>query len=222
MNDTAPVTVWAWWLPGILVALAGVFFVVAGISSGGPDAVGGIVFGGLFLLAAGAILRRRAPKSSELVAMITDVRPCSAEELQKQIAYLLNTPVPGVGMCLANGGCKLSKGVVRSLAVLGSLKTEFGQLGPHVPPARSGEAKFLASEVVPILRGNPGSGDDLLRKIDAILAVDESEIEYNVTVMRLGSELIIKDGNKRSIAFWERRKGAADRIDYPVVLVEEG
>jgi hypothetical protein len=35
------------WLPGTLVA-AGLFFLAAGVLSGGPDLVGGIVFGRVF------------------------------------------------------------------------------------------------------------------------------------------------------------------------------
>jgi hypothetical protein len=46
---------------GVLVALVGTYFLVAGALTGGPDTVGGIVFGGLFLLAAAVILWRRAP-----------------------------------------------------------------------------------------------------------------------------------------------------------------
>ena len=47
------------WLPGGLIA-AGLFFLTAGFLSGGPDVVGGIVFGVVSLAAAGAILHRRA------------------------------------------------------------------------------------------------------------------------------------------------------------------
>jgi hypothetical protein len=54
-------------LPGLLVVV-GLFFLIAGFFSGGPELVGGIVFGGVCLAAAGAILSRRAhdakPKSN--------------------------------------------------------------------------------------------------------------------------------------------------------------
>lgn len=46
-------------LPVFLIA-AGLFFPVAGYVSGGPDLVGGIVFGVVALASAGAILYRRA------------------------------------------------------------------------------------------------------------------------------------------------------------------
>ena len=47
------------WLPWILIA-AGLFMVTAGLFYGGPDLVGGVVFGVLFFAASAAILHRRA------------------------------------------------------------------------------------------------------------------------------------------------------------------
>jgi hypothetical protein len=47
------------WLPPLLV-VAGLFFLIAGAFSDGPDRIGGIVFGSVCLMAAGAILYRRA------------------------------------------------------------------------------------------------------------------------------------------------------------------
>ena len=47
------------WLPGTLIA-AGLLLPVAGVLSGGPDIVDGVVFGVVALAAAGAILYRRA------------------------------------------------------------------------------------------------------------------------------------------------------------------
>ena len=50
-----------WWLPGVLIATLGVFAFVAGFVTGGPDMVGGLVFGSVALAAAAVILWRRAP-----------------------------------------------------------------------------------------------------------------------------------------------------------------
>ncbi len=50
-----------WWLPGALVGVVGVLALAVGFAAGGPDAVGGVVFGGVALAAAGVILWRRAP-----------------------------------------------------------------------------------------------------------------------------------------------------------------
>jgi len=52
-----------WWLPGAIVGIVGVLAVVAGFATGGPDAAGGVVFGGVALAAAAVILWRRAPAS---------------------------------------------------------------------------------------------------------------------------------------------------------------
>ena len=51
-------------LPGILIAV-GLFSLATGVLSGGPDLVGGIVFGVVSLAAAAAILHRRAREAGE-------------------------------------------------------------------------------------------------------------------------------------------------------------
>jgi hypothetical protein len=54
-----------WWLPGVLLGSLGVFALAAGFATGGPDALDGVVFGGLALAAAAVILWRRAPRSGD-------------------------------------------------------------------------------------------------------------------------------------------------------------
>ena len=54
-----------WWLPGVLVGLVGVLAFIAGFATGGPDRVGGVVFGSVALAAAAVILARRTPKSGD-------------------------------------------------------------------------------------------------------------------------------------------------------------
>jgi hypothetical protein len=51
----------AWWVPGALIGAVGLAALVVGFASGGTDAVDGVVFGGLALVAAAVILHRRAP-----------------------------------------------------------------------------------------------------------------------------------------------------------------
>jgi membrane protein implicated in regulation of membrane protease activity len=52
-----------WRVPGAVLVAVGLLALVAGFATGGPDAVGGVVFGGLAPVAAAVILRRRAPRS---------------------------------------------------------------------------------------------------------------------------------------------------------------
>jgi hypothetical protein len=153
--------------------------------------------------------------------MITDIENCSAQQLQSQINYLLETPVKGVAVNLLCGLCSLKKGNVRSLSWLGDLKTEFGQIGHLSPDAGKGQRKFRVREVVPLLRANPGVDARLLRAIEDFVKKDElGEVEYNVTLYYDGSELVMKDGDKRTIAFYERRKDLGDdTIQYPVFIV---
>jgi hypothetical protein len=55
----------AWALPGILVGAVGVFALVAGFATDGPDKVGGVVFGVVGLATAAVILWRRTPTSRQ-------------------------------------------------------------------------------------------------------------------------------------------------------------
>jgi len=155
--------------------------------------------------------------------MITDLRDCTEQELQAQINYLEGTPVRGIVQLLRTGRCVLKRGSVPTLTELGALKTEFGQMGPLVPNATHGETKFRVAELVPLLRGNPGVDDGLLTKIDAFVEKDKrGEVEYNVTIFDHGNDLVIKDGNKRTVAFFERRKGSCnDVIAFPVFVVQQ-
>lgn len=154
--------------------------------------------------------------------MIADLRDCTEQELQAQIKYLEETPVRGIAQLLRSGRCVLKRGSVPTLTQLGALKTEFGQIGPLVPAATHGEMKFRVAELVPLLRNNPGVDDGLLTKIEAFVEKDErGEVEYNVTIFDHGNDLVIKDGNKRTAAFFERRKGSSnDAIAFPVFVVQ--
>jgi hypothetical protein len=51
-----------WALPGLLLGAVGVVAIVTGFMADGPDRVGGLVFGGVALLAAAVILWRRTPR----------------------------------------------------------------------------------------------------------------------------------------------------------------
>ncbi len=154
--------------------------------------------------------------------MITDVENCSADELQRQIAYLCKTPVRKIAKCLWGRQCTLKKGIVRSLKALGNLKTEFGKIGSSFPKGTDGEQKFRVSEVMPLLRSKRECDAQLQNKIEAFIAKDgRGEVEYNVTVFCSGNDPIIKDGNKRTIAFYERRKELSnDVIEFRVYVVQ--
>ena len=57
--------------------------------------------------------------------------------------------------------------------------------------------------------------------IEAFVEADKlGEVKYNVTIFNYGNALVIKDGNKRTIAFYERRKESADDIEFFVYIVE--
>lgn len=154
--------------------------------------------------------------------MFNTLKQCGPDETQRQIYYLSSTPVDAIADLLRCGQYTLKKGVVSDMQQLGSLKTEFGQIGSLIPSQSNGEHKFLVSEVVPLLRANRGVPDaGLLRKIEAIMEKEtKHEIEYNITVFVWNGEYIVKDGNKRTIAFFENRRNMDDNeVHYEVYVV---
>ncbi|MDO8310393.1 MAG: hypothetical protein Q7T25_00490 [Sideroxyarcus sp.] len=148
---------------------------------------------------------------------------CSPIETRRQIDYLSSTPVFKIAELLNSGQCVLKKGAISSLHHLGNLKTEFGPIGSLLPAAKSGERKFLVSEIVPMLRANrtiPDGG--LLQSIETIMKTEaKNEVDFNITLLSLNGEIIIKDGNKRTIAYYENRKNFnRTTSNYEVYLVE--
>ncbi len=154
--------------------------------------------------------------------MLENIIECEPEELESQLRYLDSTPVSGIAQLLRSGKCLLSKGIVTSLQALGDLKTEFSQIGPLIPSSITGQGKFIVSEIVQILRANPDVKDDgLLQSIEALIEKETNdEIDFNITLFKMNEEFIIKDGNKRTIAFFENRRHLnQDNIRYEVYLV---
>lgn len=154
--------------------------------------------------------------------MIDDIKGCTLEEIQNQIDYLAQTPVSGIASLLHSSQCTLRKGVIRSLRYLGNLKTEFGPIGPLLPEAEEGQAKFRVSEIVAILRANPEvENNGLLEAVEEFMIKDKrGEVSYNITIFDFETEYIIKDGDKRAVAFYENNKTAgSDTIEFPVFVV---
>jgi hypothetical protein len=148
-------------------------------------------------------------------------KTCSRDETAAQIRYLSATPVKGIAELLKAGHCRLCRGNVTSLATLGALKTEFGQIGSHVCSRSEGQEKFLVGEVLPLLREDPNADPAMLASIEAfIVSHNQGRVEYNITLFQIGSEFIVKDGNKRTIAYHALQQGGKDRIVYPVFIVE--
>lgn len=155
--------------------------------------------------------------------ILENIIECEPEEIASQISYLDSTPVSGIAQLLRSGKCILSKGFITSLQALGFLKTEFGQIGTLIPSSITGQKKFIVSEIVPVLRANPGAKDDgLLRTIEALIEKEANdEVDFNVTLFKMNEEYIIKDGNKRTVSFYENRRHLKqDKIRYEVYLVK--
>ncbi len=139
----------------------------------------------------------------------------------EQIQYLAATPVRGLAALLSSGLCKLSFGIERCLGDLGALRTELGTLGDLQSVKLTREPKFRLRDVVPLLRANRGSAEEMLRAIERWIETDiRGEIRYNSTVMIEDGEPVLKDGNHRTLAFFERRRNTETAIAFEMFVVE--
>jgi hypothetical protein len=149
-----------------------------------------------------------------------DLAECTPEQVTAQARYLANTPVSNIAELVASGQARLWSAKIQSLLELGAIETIFGNVGTLKPPGAA--RRFRVSEVRDVLEKH-GLADPRMRAdIDSFMASDaEGQVDYNVTIVRSAGELVIVDGNKRTIAFFERRRNAgSDRIDFPAFVVD--
>ncbi len=154
--------------------------------------------------------------------MIVDVIICNTQATQNHIRYLERTPVKKLVNLLRFGGYTLKKGNIVSLKYLGSLKTEFGELGGIKSLEVFGRNKFLVKEVMTILKSPNCSDSESLSSIEYFMKRDETgKLEYKITIFRENTDYIIKDGNKSAVAFYERRKKIiGNNIFFPVYFID--
>jgi len=154
--------------------------------------------------------------------VVDNIIGCSIDEIQTQIQYLAQTPVAGIARLLWKQQAVLKKGIIQSLRCLGTLKTEFGEMARSVPQATSGERKFRVAELLDLLNGPDCPDNALLSGVKNFISMDaRGEVIYNVTLLFRAGEYLIKDGNKRTMAFYSRRRESReDRIYFPVYIVE--
>jgi hypothetical protein len=151
--------------------------------------------------------------------VLSNARSCSSDEIRAQAEYLAATPVSTIADALRSGQARLSTATFRSLADLGSLETIFGTLGQFRPPA--GQHRFKVSQILPCLKASDDADPKMRADITGFMASDANgAVEYNVTLVRSQAGLVLADGNKRSVAFFERRRGSEAPIDFKVFVVD--
>ncbi len=155
--------------------------------------------------------------------MLSGLRACSPEEVVAQARYLFDTPVWSLACDLRNGARVLWRAAISSHRDLGSLPTIFGDIGGHRPAPGSGRATFTVSEILPLLLCHHAADLTMLRAIEELMAADAAgRVEYNATILRSKDALMLVDGNKRTVAFYERWRAttAGDSIEYPVFVID--
>lgn len=94
---------------------------------------------------------------------------------------------------------------------------------PGYLEARSsvGREFFLVSDVLPTLRRADHPDDQVLCSVELFMAKDAAgTLELTVTVLHQDGAYVVLDGNKRAVAFYERRMGAGpDETALPIYLI---
>jgi hypothetical protein len=157
-----------------------------------------------------------------MASIIKNIQACNAKEIESQIQYLKSTPVSHIAGELRRNKLSLSKGIIDSVAILGSLQTIFGKLGTLSPANGAPRNRFLVSEIFPLLTGHPKADPVTLQSLVGLMRSDAiGRVEYRVTILRRDDDLTIIDGNKRTVAYYERRKADTRQISYPVFVVHQ-
>ena len=158
--------------------------------------------------------------------MIAKTVDCTVNEVHEHIGYLRGTPVCGLAGGLSRQEYILKKAEIDSVSYLGSMRTEFGQLGPFTSAALFGADKFLVRQVLSTLRDiqSPDVGSaQTLEGIERFMAMNASgmlEAKLRITVLVEDAGYIIKDGCKRAVAFYEKwRSLESDGTVFPIYLL---
>lgn len=156
--------------------------------------------------------------------MFAELQPCTSDTVRAYIRYIRATPVAKIGWLLERGDHSLSRGIITSLKILGSLKTEFGDLGGVKAREEFGQEKFLVRQVLGALRDPRCTDRKSRQSIEYFMALDEKgelESRLKVTLLFDRANYQIKAGDKRAVAFYESRmsRGGGDAVGFPVYVV---
>ncbi len=152
--------------------------------------------------------------------MIKDIVVCSPEERHWLSVYLKNSNALNFARRILEGNVSVHKGFIRSLYDLSSLHSAFGKQdwGMDEP------GKFLISEVYPLMVSPSCPDVSFLAKVQEYMGkIKSNQMEFVITILKRGRHLMVVDGNKRTIAYFEIIKQVENKIiNYPVFLLQRG
>src|SRR5438552_239175 len=126
--------------------------------------------------------------------MITNLHDCPSIEISEHMRLLQVTPVRGLVSLIQSGQFVLRKGMITSLRDLGSLPTEFGELGGITARQAFDQEKFLVRQVYSILKRAECTDKPSLRSIEHFMSLDATgQFSPVVTILRLGDQSVLKD-----------------------------
>jgi hypothetical protein len=147
---------------------------------------------------------------------ISNCRLCSETEKEKLKLYLYDTPVCWLVRYIENGA-EILKGELESTETLGQIRTIWSTLG-HINKSPD---KFLVREVLTTLH-KYDCGDiktlQLIQEYKSLIA--ENKLEIIITLLKQNDDIIICDGNKRAVAYYEYLiEKERNKMTLPVYIV---
>jgi len=147
--------------------------------------------------------------------------PCTNEEITELQHYLKGTPVFNLTNYFEKNHTLVYKGVIESNIDLGKTKTIWSNLGGVLSKSEYSSDKFLVKQVCSTLK-NPNCKDKgtLVKIKEYTQLLVNKKLEMKVTLLETNNQLIICDGNKRAVAWFEYfLKCKSTNIRLPVFII---
>jgi hypothetical protein len=146
---------------------------------------------------------------------------CSLEERGSHIKYLTKTPVYDF-LKPHFKNCVISTGKIESCNNVGKTKTIWHDLGGILSEREYGTSTFLVEQVIPVLK-KPQCNDknENLKKIkEYIQFIPDPNFEIKITLLENNNQILICDGNKRAVAWYEHfSKCGINNVNLPVYII---
>jgi hypothetical protein len=137
--------------------------------------------------------------------IITDRQPCPPKEAQELLDYLEKNSHVQLPVMLIQQGCPVEKGQAKGVGNIGRLQTCFKNLGNAYCQSLNGAEFFLVAQALealtnPNYRLHPDIADVMQKIHQYKYLFARPDPAPKVTVVELGFDVLIADGDKSAIA----------------------
>lgn len=150
--------------------------------------------------------------------MIKDVVACTPEEKRRLSEHLETSNVYYYAPHVKDGRIPAFTGFIKSLSDLGSLPSFFHKRDWGVDEP----CTFLVGEVAPLMMGPRCPDPTFMPKVREFMdTIESGKMEFIVTIEKKNNCLMVVDGNKRTIAYFELMKQMGkENINYQIYLLQ--